>query len=80
MLTSATLYPIIEHKVVPDSIVYADCWRGYNVLDVSDFKHFCINHSKLFADKTNHINGIERFWNPSQASYMLSLMVFPEDT
>lgn len=33
--SSATLYPIIERKVVPDSIVYSDCWRGYNVLDVS---------------------------------------------
>ena len=62
--SSATLYPIIQRKVVPDSIVYSDCWRGYNVLDVSDFKHFRINHSKLFADKANHINGIENFWNP----------------
>lgn len=61
--SSATLYPIIEGKVVPDSIVYSDCWRGYNVLDVSAFKHFRINHSKLFADKANHINGIENFRN-----------------
>ena len=37
--SSATLYPIIEKKVVPDSIVYSDSWRGYNVLDISDFKH-----------------------------------------
>ena len=32
----------------------------------SDFKapyHYSINHSELFADKTNHINGIENFWN-----------------
>jgi transposase len=64
--SSATLYPIIERKVVPDSIVYSDCWRGYNVLDVSDFKHFRINHSKLFADKANHINGIENFWNQAK--------------
>ena len=64
--SSMTLYPIIERKVVPDSIVYSDCWRGYNVLDVSDFKHFRINHSKLFADKANHINGIENFWNQAK--------------
>jgi len=64
--SSATLYPIIERKVVPDSIVCSDCWRGYNVLDVSDFKHFRINHSKLFADKANHINGIENFWNQAK--------------
>src|SRR5271168_1318820 len=46
--SSATLIPIIERKVIPDSIVYSDCWRAYNVLDVSEFKHCRINHSKLF--------------------------------
>jgi len=60
------LYPIIARKVVPDSIVYSDCWRGYNVLDVSDFKHFRINHSVLYSDKRNHINGIENFWNQAK--------------
>ena len=64
--SSATLMPIIERKVIPDSIVYSDCWRGYNVLDVSEFKHYRINHSKLFADKKNHINGIENFWNQAK--------------
>ena len=63
---SATLIPIIERKVVPDSIVYSDCWRGYSVLDVSDFHHFRINHYKLFADRYNHINGIENFWNQAK--------------
>ena len=64
--SSKTLIPIIKRKVVPDSIVYSDCWKAYNVLDVSDFKHFRINHSKLFADKKNHINGIENFWNQAK--------------
>ena len=64
--SSRTLIPIIESKVVPDSIVYSDCWKGYNVLDVSEFKHYRINHSKLFADKQNHINGIENFWNQAK--------------
>jgi transposase len=64
--SSATLYPIIERKVVPDSIVYSDCWRGYNVLDVSDFKHFRINQSTRFADQANHIPGSENFWNQAK--------------
>ena len=77
--SGATLIPIIERKVVPllgdcfaftwqptDSIVYSDCWRGYNVLDVSDLHHFRINHSKIFADRYNHINGIESFWNQAK--------------
>jgi len=63
---SKTLMPIIEQRVQPDSIVYTDCWRGYNVLDVSEFKHYRINHSVLFADQKNHINGIENFWNQAK--------------
>ena len=61
-----TLLPIIQKRIQPDSVVYSDCWYGYNVLDVSEFKHFRINHSKLFADSHNHINGIENFWNQAK--------------
>lgn len=61
-----TLVPIIESKVTPDCIVYSDSWRGYNALDVSSFKHFRINHSELFAEGRNHINGIENSWNQAK--------------
>lgn len=63
---TATLMPIIEEKVAPDSIVYTDTFKAYNALDVSDFHHLRINHSKLFADRQNHINGIENFWNQAK--------------
>ena len=63
---SAALMPIIEKKVSPDSIVYTDGWRGYNALDVSRFKHYRINHSLLFAEGKNHINGIKNFWNQAK--------------
>lgn len=61
-----TLMPIIRQKVKPDSIVYTDTWRSYNALDVSEFKHYRINHSKLFANQHNHINGIENFWSQAK--------------
>lgn len=61
-----TLMPIIRQKIKPDSVVYTDYWRGYNALDVSEFKHFRINHSALFANEKNHINGIENFWNQAK--------------
>jgi transposase len=63
---SETIIPIIKEKVMPDSIVYTDCFRSYNSLDVSGFRHYRINHSELFADKNNHINGIENFWNQAK--------------
>ena len=63
---SDTLMGIMEHKIVPDSIVYSDSLGSYNALDVSDFRHYRINHSELFADRQNHINGIENFWNQAK--------------
>lgn len=57
-----TLMPIIIRKIAPDSVVYTDCYRSYNALDVSGFHHQRINHSTHFAEaKINHINGIENF-------------------
>jgi len=62
-----TLMSIIRQKVKPDSVVYTDCYRSYNALDVSEFHHHRINHSTHFAEKKfNHINGIENFWNQAK--------------
>ena len=36
-----------------------DSLSSYDKLDVSGFIHYRINHSKEFADRQNHINGIE---------------------
>ncbi|STZ10534.1 Transposase and inactivated derivatives [Moraxella caviae] len=63
---SATLLPIIREQVKPDSIVYTDFYKSYDVLDVSEFSHFRINHSTHFAEKHNHINGIENFWSQAK--------------
>ena len=63
---ATTLMPIIRKKIQPDSIVYTDTFGSYCGLDVSEFHHSRINHSKLFADRQNHINGIENFWNQAK--------------
>ena len=63
---TTTLMPLITRKIAPDSVVYTDCYRSYNALDVSDFHHHRINHSALFATGKNHINGIENFWNQAK--------------
>ena len=65
--TQTTLMPVIKRKNKPDSFVFTDSYRSYNALDVSEFKHFRVNHSKEFTcGKNNHINGIENFWNQSK--------------
>ena len=63
---SATLLPIIREKVKPDSIVYTDTFRSYDVLDVSEFSHFRLNYSTHFTENHNHINGIENFGNQAK--------------
>lgn len=63
---SDTLIPIIRQKIRPDSLVYTDALGSYDVLDVSQFHHMRINHSRLFADQRNHVNGIENFWNQAK--------------
>ena len=63
---TSTLLPVIQRKIVPDSVVYTDCYGSYNALDVSEFHHHRINHSTLFAQGKNHINGIENFWNQAK--------------
>jgi transposase len=73
-----TLKAILEKKIVPDSIVYSDTFPAYNVLDVSGFKHYRINHAKLFADRHNHINGIENFWNQAKR-YMRRFNGIPKE-
>ena len=63
---SETLLPVIKKKSMPDSIVYTDSLSSYDKLDVSGFIHYRINHSKEFADRQNHINGIENFWSQAK--------------
>lgn len=63
---SLTLIGIIRQRIQPDSIVYTDSFGSYDVLDVSEFHHFRINHSERFVSERNHINGIENFWNQAK--------------
>ena len=63
----ATLLPIIEEKIVPDSVVYTDSYSVYDSLDVSEFHHYRIDHTNTFTeDGHNHINGIENFWSQAK--------------
>ena len=63
---SRTLLGIMRERIQPDSIVYTDSFRSYDVLDVSEFHHERINHSKEFVLDRNHINGIENFWSEAK--------------
>ena len=65
-ISASSLLTVIKEKIRPDSIVYTDCYKVYDVLDVSEFHHRRINHPQFFAKEGNHINGIENFWNQAK--------------
>lgn len=59
-----TLMPIIQSLIIKSrSNDYTDRWKSYDGLVLSSYRHYRINHSKEFARKHNHINGIESFWS-----------------
>lgn len=59
-----TLQAIIRGKVVFDSVIYSDGWRGYNgLVDVGYGKHLRVDHGKdEFVRGRAHVNGIEGVW------------------
>ena len=58
--------PVIKQKIMPDSIVYMDSLSSYDKPGVSGFSITTSTISKEFADRQNHINGIENFWNQAK--------------
>ncbi len=50
---TATLFPIIREQVKPDGIVYTDCYRSYDVLDVGEFSHFSFAETS-FSYQSQH--------------------------
>lgn len=59
-----SIMPIITKLIQKSkSNIYTDKWKSYDSLVFQGYKHHRINHSKEFAIKHNHINGIESFWS-----------------
>jgi transposase len=48
------------------------------VLDVSAFKYYQINHANLPANRKDHINGTENFWNQAK-QYMRRFNGIPKE-
>ena len=57
---------VVFRAYLVQPLVYTDSLSSYDKLDVRGFIHYRINHSKAFADRQNHINGIENFWNQAK--------------
>jgi transposase-like protein len=65
-LRSATLMPIMQRMIVPDSIVSTDSHASDDPLDVSAFHHRRIHPGEGFAAGETHIDGIETVWSQAK--------------
>lgn len=61
----ATLNSLITKFVKKKTIIYTDCWKGYNDLKSLNYIHSTVNHSKFFKDPETlvHTNTIEGTWS-----------------
>jgi transposase-like protein len=61
-----TLAQIITKHVEPGTVIYTDCWKGYNNLEDSGYEHLTVNHSMNFRDPDTWCDTqkIEAQWRP----------------
>lgn len=66
----ATLLPIIEQWILPETTIVSDYWKPYDILSELDFHHLKVNHSKEFVNENgDHTNKIEGHWRQAKASF-----------
>jgi len=59
-----TLMPILESRVVPDSIVYTGSFASYDVIDVTTFHHRLIDHAKSVYQRKGKRTSHWRYRDP----------------
>ena len=62
--TKETLIKELQKHVLPDTIIYSDCWKAYSDIDQYFKDHKQVNHSTNFVDPVTKCNTqrIERLW------------------
>jgi transposase-like protein len=68
--SAATLIPIIQKYVEPDTTIHSDCWKAYSSLEKEGYIHLTVNHSIEFRNKDTGActNLIESTWNAVKKS------------
>ena len=63
--TKAVLFPIIQAKIKPKTMIYSDGWKPYRKIPTLGFGHKWVDHSKFYVhptDRNLHTNTIEGMW------------------
>jgi len=68
----ATLLPTIGKWIEPGTVIISDCWKAYCNLEKYGYKHFTVNHSKVFLNAAGQsTNKIEGHWRQAKAKMPL---------
>ena len=63
---AATLIPLIQKYIAPNTTIHSDCWKAYRGISAlpENYTHLTVNHSKNFVDPVtgSHTQNIERMW------------------
>lgn len=68
---AATLVPLIKKHILPVTCIYSDCWKAYDSLGRSGYKHLTVNHSVTFKDGDVCTNKIEGMWKHVKSQFPL---------
>ena len=68
---AATLLPIIQQWVLPNTEIWSDMWAAYNNLAQIGFGHGTVNHTYNFVDPITGVttNRVEAMWQRAKAKF-----------
>lgn len=70
---AATLLPIIQNVVLPDSVIISDEWAAYRGIGnlPQNYTHRTVNHSRNFVNPADgsHTNNVENYWKRAKAAF-----------
>ena len=68
---AATLLPIIQQWVSPNTTIWSDMWEAYNNLPQLGYQHGTVNHTYNFVDPVTGVctNRVEAMWQRSKSKF-----------
>ena len=68
---AATLLPIIQQWVLPNTTIWSDMWAAYNQLPQLGYQHGTVNHTNNFVDPVSGVctNRVEAMWQRGKSKF-----------
>ena len=68
---AATLLPVIQQWILPNTTIWSDMWGAYNNIAQLGYQHGTVNHIHNFVDPVTGVctNRVEAMWQRSKAKF-----------